>query len=512
VIVAVHNTMPYLRRCLKSLVRQSIGRDRLEVIAVDDGSTDGSGRELDRFALRYPSTFTVIHQTNSGGPAAPSNRALRKATGRYVFFLGADDHLGPEALERLVDAADRHGSDVVAGRMVGLNGRFVPQAIFERTDYDVDLYNSPLPFAISNTKLFRRSVVADNDIWFPEHQPFGSDQPFTVAACVHAKKISVLADYDYYFAVRRTTGLNITYRATHLERLRCTELIMRDSTARLLPPGPKRDAVMYRSFASELSKLTRADFLNLDRDTQRQVAEGIGRLVDTYLTDAISARLDVGRRARLMLAHAGRLDDLVGAVRQNADLEPLPLVADDGRLYAAYHGFRDARHPLPDDWFLVTDSAVEAVARRLDVTAIQWPWERGHGRMLAVIAHSPLDLATVTAASLHIVVGDTRQAVTLRAAPTGGTMVEARLPLRAVVAHQPRWGVGRDVRLEAGTAAVPLRLPRALANRWRPAHAGRRLYVLRSGRQADGEMAIDVIPVTLTRVARPVWERMFGRR
>ena len=127
VVVAVYNTMPYLTRCLTSLVEQTIGLDRLEIVAVDDGSTDGSGAELDRFAAAYPGTVKVIHQPNSGGPAAPSNRALDLATGRYVFFIGADDYLGPEALERLVAAADRYGSDVVLGRMVGVNSRYVHQ-------------------------------------------------------------------------------------------------------------------------------------------------------------------------------------------------------------------------------------------------------------------------------------------------------------------------------------------------------------------------------------------------
>jgi poly(ribitol-phosphate) beta-N-acetylglucosaminyltransferase len=94
VVVPVYNTMPYLTRCLTSLVEQSIGLDRMQVVAVDDGSTDGSGRELDRFAERYPDTFTVIHQANSGGPAGPCNRALDAATGRFVFFVGADDYLG----------------------------------------------------------------------------------------------------------------------------------------------------------------------------------------------------------------------------------------------------------------------------------------------------------------------------------------------------------------------------------------------------------------------------------
>ncbi|MGW2995383.1 glycosyltransferase, partial [Streptomyces sp. NPDC001193] len=54
VIIAVYNAMPYLNECLDSALGQSLGAERLEVIAVDDGSTDGSGAELDRYADRYP--------------------------------------------------------------------------------------------------------------------------------------------------------------------------------------------------------------------------------------------------------------------------------------------------------------------------------------------------------------------------------------------------------------------------------------------------------------------------
>lgn len=106
VSLAVYNTMPYLQETLDSLVGQSIGHDRLEVVAVDDGSTDGSGALLDDYASRYPDVFRVIHQDNSGGPAGPCNRALEVAQGRFVYFLGADDYLAPEALERMVGYAD----------------------------------------------------------------------------------------------------------------------------------------------------------------------------------------------------------------------------------------------------------------------------------------------------------------------------------------------------------------------------------------------------------------------
>lgn len=63
----------------------------------------------------------MIRQENSGGPSSPRNVGLGKATGRYVFFLDADDRLGPEALERMVAMADRNGTDVVLGKVEGIN-------------------------------------------------------------------------------------------------------------------------------------------------------------------------------------------------------------------------------------------------------------------------------------------------------------------------------------------------------------------------------------------------------
>ncbi|MEE3922295.1 glycosyltransferase [Micromonospora sp. BRA006-A] len=86
-VVPVYNTLRYLRSRLDSVLRQTIGADRVEIVAVDDGSTDGSGRLPDRYAAKHPGTVRVVHQSNSGGPASPCNRGLDLATGRYVFFL-----------------------------------------------------------------------------------------------------------------------------------------------------------------------------------------------------------------------------------------------------------------------------------------------------------------------------------------------------------------------------------------------------------------------------------------
>jgi glycosyltransferase involved in cell wall biosynthesis len=372
VVVAVYNTMPYLTECLNSLVGQSIGLDRLEVVAVDDGSTDDSGRELDRFAEKYPNTVKVIHQANSGGPAAPSNRALELATGRYVYFIGSDDYLGSEALERMVACADEHGSDVVVGKMVGTNGRYVHQALYKKSDPDVSLYESALPFTLANTKLFRRELVEKYELRFPEDLPVGSDQPFTLEACVRAAKISVLADYTYYYAVKRGDASNITYRANHLSRLRCTARIMHFA-ASLIEPGPKRDAVLKRHFTWELAKLVQDDFPALDAVTRSEVCAGIAELADAYFTDELRDSMDVKRRLRICLARRGEVDLLVRAIEDEAEHGSPPLLLEDGRAFVRYPGFRDPAVGLPDRAYEVIGESVPGrLAEGASLVSAEW--------------------------------------------------------------------------------------------------------------------------------------------
>jgi len=91
VVVPVYNAMPYLVTCLASVMEQSIGRERIEVVAVDDGSIDGSGDQLDLLAGCWDG-LRVVHQERAGGPSRARNIGLDMAVGRYVFFLDADDY------------------------------------------------------------------------------------------------------------------------------------------------------------------------------------------------------------------------------------------------------------------------------------------------------------------------------------------------------------------------------------------------------------------------------------
>ena len=494
VVLAVYNTMPYLTECLASLAAQTIGAGRMQVVAVDDGSTDGSGAELDRFARRHPGLCTVLHQPNSGGPAGPFNRGLDAATGRYVFFVGADDRLGPEALERLVAAADAWGSDVVLGRVVGVNSRHIYQDVFARTEPDLDLFDSPLPRSLANTKLFRRDLLTRHAIRYREDMRIGSDLPFTLEACYRAGRISVLADYDFYYAVRRFGDGNITYVSRHGLRVATAEKVAA-FVAGLIEPGKQRDAIMLRRFDHEIARLVEDDLLAVDRATQARVHGGVGRMVRDHLTGDIEAGLGAETRIRLAVARDGDLDDLLAVIRQDATGGVPATETRGGRRYARYPGFGR----LPDACFDVTTSPDWAA--KLDVTAIAW-----HGDVLTMTARgSGVPELSVSAEEVPAEV------------ETSGATVRIRFRVADLLARSDRSGRRRAVSAQpgpfdparaigahsatgaAGAAAVRapgVRMPVPVLRRH-----GARLVAVAPAVDASGRLMISVVPLTARRVA-----------
>lgn len=313
VVVPAHNAMPYLLRCLQSVVDQTISQ-RIEAIFVNDGSTDGTGEELDRWAEQYPDLFRVVHQAASGGPAGPRNVALDIARGRYIFFLDADDYLGTEALERLVRTADDNESDVVLGKMTNDGNRGVPQSMFRESTPDADLFSSRVYWTVSVLKLYRRSMIEDNALRFPTQFPTTSDQPFAGLAYLRARKISVNADYDYYYVVRRDDGGHVTQSGNPVNRIDVYEW-MCDMLAREVPDLARREYLLSRHFQIDLRRII-FGIAKTAPPMQRELFERLGPIVRRHLTPGVAKRLQPSLATAYRLAGESDFDETVAACQR----------------------------------------------------------------------------------------------------------------------------------------------------------------------------------------------------
>ncbi|MEV8565357.1 glycosyltransferase [Streptomyces sp. NPDC051322] len=353
VVMAVYNAMPYLTECLNSLLHQSIGLDRLEIVLVDDGSTDGSPAELDRLASLYRQ-LRVVHQANSGGPSQPRNRGLDLARGRYVFIADPDDYLGPEALERLVAMAEAQNSDVVVAKVVGVGRGSAPQAY--RHAERVDLYTSEVYRSLLPMKLFRRSLIEEAGIRFPEDLWLGEDQIFVTEAFLAAQVISVVGDYDCYFLRALDGGTNLTSRRrAPNDRMLVFERVMPLVAERVTDPLGRR-RMLARHFRSLIEK---ALLLSLIRDQdmadRAEVTARCRALCHSYWDESMAPELSALTRLQLYVLMTGNDQLLPELARYTAPGTP-DLVLEGGRAYRRdFPYFRDPAARVPDAAYDVTD-------------------------------------------------------------------------------------------------------------------------------------------------------------
>ena len=109
VIIPVYNTEKYLKQCVESVLGQSY--QSFEMILIDDGSTDFSGKICDEYS-NQDKRIQVIHKSN-GGQSSARNKGLDLAKGKYIYFLDSDDYLFDTLLEKLVNTAEENNADVV---------------------------------------------------------------------------------------------------------------------------------------------------------------------------------------------------------------------------------------------------------------------------------------------------------------------------------------------------------------------------------------------------------------
>ncbi|MDO0946708.1 bifunctional glycosyltransferase/CDP-glycerol:glycerophosphate glycerophosphotransferase [Chromohalobacter israelensis] len=314
VIIPVFNTEAYLPECIESVLQQSL--DKVEILIVDDGSTDRSLEIARDFEKRHSNVLVFQQERKRQGAAR--NLALQHASGRYVSFLDSDDTLPVDSLRRMVDAADRYGSDMVCGIQQSFsqwrNWVGVPvhkrefNRLIERTTIN------EMPTLIQDisacNRLISRETIEKHGMRFPEGTA-GEDLDFMARLYLHCDVITVLPEVVYNYRGRNDSRTSRISSQFFEDRVAVTEGLEQSFTEKCA------QNIYQRLLRSEVRKLVGNRFLKVVKsspyDEQLEIFGIIGRLVKRLSSEDMRSTEDFSllQQIRIIMLSGKEYDALV---------------------------------------------------------------------------------------------------------------------------------------------------------------------------------------------------------
>ena len=238
IIIPVYNVEKYLDRCINSLRNQTF-KD-IEIILVDDSSTDNSPEICDRLAME-DNRIKVIHKPNEGAGKA-RNAALKVATGEYIGFVDSDDYVEPCMYETLLNVAEKYNSDLVIsgvnfvdGNMFSSEGERITKKYFENdTHFETPKQLKELKMGIVGAlpdeqddskygmsiwkNLFRHSIIKENNLTFSsEREMLSEDAMFMIDYISCINKATGIAEAFYNYC-RNGESISKSYKKDRFEK------------------------------------------------------------------------------------------------------------------------------------------------------------------------------------------------------------------------------------------------------------------------------------------------------
>lgn len=206
IIIPVYNTEKYLVKCIDSLLYQSL--EDIEIICVNDGSTDNSQKILDDYAKK-DKRIKVIHQENKKQGAA-RNKGMEIATGEYIGYVDSDDWVDFDYFEELYIAAKKHNLDIALATNVRIgNGKTKKRLKIEKEQVALNLQEkldlcNQFKNECPTNKIYRRKFLIENNIAWPEGV-YCEDKIYTLKAIFWANGIVSVPDVNYYYFRRHNS-------------------------------------------------------------------------------------------------------------------------------------------------------------------------------------------------------------------------------------------------------------------------------------------------------------------
>ncbi len=204
IIVPVFNCEEYLKECLDSIVEQSI-KD-IQVICIDDASTDDSGKILHSYASR-DTRLEILHSNARKGPGAARNAGLKKAIGKYLRMVDADDYIPLDSTEKLVTIAEEYKSDMVRGgyyktdsndnNIVKKGGRFPEKLLINasiKNNRELWYFDQHTTY-LYNTRLVKETAKCQ----YSEEMKNGEDVAFLLQLFPYMNRVSLIPETVYFY-------------------------------------------------------------------------------------------------------------------------------------------------------------------------------------------------------------------------------------------------------------------------------------------------------------------------
>ena len=272
IIVPVYNSESYLRDCLDSLVNQTL--KEIEIIAIDDASTDKSLEILLEYAKKYSGKIKVFANEQNKGQGASRNIGLSIANGEYVGFLDSDDYVAPAMYEELYETAKEKRADIVSTRLTFVKdssylgkkfetyGKGESYSPIEKPELVLD--ESP---SVCN-KIFKKDSISNN---FLENCMW-EDVAFTYASLFNANRIVHLNNMGYYYRKSATSGVSakgFKYNPSLLDTFKVADRLEND-TLRTGRFEKLKESIRYMQIVTTLQRV--AEVLNWDEPEDRKEA------------------------------------------------------------------------------------------------------------------------------------------------------------------------------------------------------------------------------------------------
>ena len=355
VIVPVYNVEDYITETLESILNQSI-IDDIEVIMVDDGSTDESKYIIEKYAWDYPN-FYAYHKENEGLPIT-RNYGMKFAKGDYIHFFDSDDYIPPNGYEKLYDLALRNDSEIVIGKTLRFarynvwENIFIFNNSFRGISEDINSTTfTDLPQILWDTitcnKLFKREFLEKNNIKFINKRILFEDILFSLESFILADTISISNDPFYYWRLRNDSS-SITQQDTDVKNFK-DRLEILELSQEILDKYDVNQDIVNREYIKWLNHdliffISRFD--SYPKEDYEELFDKIYRIVKVMPSELIES-LNSYRKVLFKMVQNNDYDNFILFAHLQDDLRENPVVPsfiDD-----EYKDYFDFKEDLKDE-------------------------------------------------------------------------------------------------------------------------------------------------------------------